>query len=101
MDANTGKMDTKFVRKNPHFDFHAGQWTDCIIEKIFKNFEIVKFITMALKGILNIVKLQSLTVKCCKMRKIRPCKVCKFCILLYYVRKVDTVFSIVVSVFCA
>ena len=45
-------------------------WTDCIIDKIFKNIEIVKFITMALKGILNLVKLQTLTVKCCKMRKI-------------------------------
>ena len=27
------------------------QWTDCIIDKIFKNIEIVKFITTALKSI--------------------------------------------------
>jgi hypothetical protein len=38
-----------------------------IMDKIFKNFEIVKFITTALKSILKLVKLQSLVVKCCKM----------------------------------
>ena len=43
------------------------QWINCIIDKIFKNIEIVKFITTALKSILNLVKLQSLVVKCCKM----------------------------------
>ena len=43
------------------------QWTDCIIDKIFKNIEIVKFITTALNSILNLVKLQSLVAKCCKM----------------------------------
>ncbi len=31
----------------------------------FENFEKVKFITTALKSILNLVKLQSLVVKCC------------------------------------
>ena len=35
---------------------HARSWTDCIIDKIFKNTEIVKFITTALKNILNLVK---------------------------------------------
>ena len=43
------------------------EWTDCIIDKIFKNIEIVKFITTALKSILKLVKLQSLVAKCCKM----------------------------------
>ncbi len=38
-----------------------------IMDKIFKNFEIVKFITTALKSILKLVKLQSLVVKCYKM----------------------------------
>ncbi len=33
----------------------------------FENFEIVKFITTTLKSMLNLVKLQSLVVKCCKM----------------------------------
>ncbi len=37
------------------------------IDKILKNFEIVKFITTVLKSILNLVKLQSFVVKCCKM----------------------------------
>ena len=45
-------------------------WTDCIIDKIFKNIEIVKFITTALKSILKLVKWQSLVAKCCKMQKI-------------------------------
>ena len=43
------------------------QWTDCIIDKFFKNIEIVKFINTALKSILKLVKLQSLVAKCCKM----------------------------------
>ena len=43
------------------------QWTDCIIDKIFKNIETVIFITTALKSILNLVKLQSLLAKCCKI----------------------------------
>ena len=43
------------------------QWTDCIIDKIFKNIEIAKYSTMALKSILNLVKLQSLVAKCSKM----------------------------------
>ena len=46
---------------------NLSQWTDCIIDKVFKNIEIVKFITTALKSILNLVKLQSLVAKCCKM----------------------------------
>ena len=45
------------------------QWTDCIIDEIFKNIEIVKFITTALKSVLKLVKLQSLVAKCCKMQK--------------------------------
>ena len=45
----------------------VNQWTDCIIDKIFKNIEIVKFITTALKSILKLVKLQSLVAKSCKM----------------------------------
>ena len=51
------------------------QWTDCIIDKIFQNVEIVKFITTALKSVLKLVKLQSLVAKCCKMRKMQACKV--------------------------
>ena len=76
-------------------------WTDCIMDKILKKVEMGKFITTALKSILKLVKLQSLVAKCCKMRKISPCKVCKFCTLLYYVRKIDTVFSMLVSIFRA
>ena len=40
------------------------KWTDCIIDKIFKNIQIVKFITPALKSILNLVKWQTLVAKC-------------------------------------
>ena len=43
------------------------QWTDCIIDTIFKNIKKVKIITTALKSILNLVKLQILVAKCCKM----------------------------------
>ena len=50
-------------------------WTDCIIDGILKNFEIVKFITTELKSIL---KLQSLVVKCCKMKKISSAKFANF-----------------------
>ena len=33
-EANTRKMDTKFACKNPHFDFHAGQFTrDIVFQK--------------------------------------------------------------------
>ena len=33
-EANTKKMDTKFACKNPHFDFHAGQFTrDTVIQE--------------------------------------------------------------------
>ena len=59
------------------------QWTDCIIDKIFENVGIVKFITTALKGVLNLVKLQSLVAKYCKMQKLHACKIRQFCILLY------------------
>ena len=37
------------------------------MDKIFKNIEIVKFITTALKSVLKVVKVQSLVAKCCKM----------------------------------
>ena len=77
------------------------KWTHCIIDKIFKNIEIVKFITTALKSILKLVKLQSLVAKSCKMQKIQACKVCKFCILLYYARKTDTTIEKKVSIFRA
>ena len=46
------------------------KWTDCLIYIIFKNVEIVKFITTALKSVLKLVKLQSLVAKCYKMQKI-------------------------------
>ena len=36
------------------------QWTDCIVDKIIKDIEVVEVITTALKGVLNLVKLQSL-----------------------------------------
>ena len=48
-------------------DVQYPQWTDCIIDTIFKNIKKVKIITTALKSILNLVKLQSLVAKCCKM----------------------------------
>ena len=48
--------------------------TDCIIDNIFKNIEIVKFITTVLKSVLNLVKLQSLVAKCCKRQKNKPAK---------------------------
>ena len=38
--------------------------------KSFLKIEIVKFITTALKSILNLLKLQSLVTKCCKLQKI-------------------------------
>ncbi len=47
-----------------HLLISLREWIDCIIDKILKNFEIVKFITTALKSILNLVKWQSLVVKC-------------------------------------
>ena len=75
------------------------EWTNCIIDKIFKNVEIVKFITTALKSVLKLVKLQSLVAKCCKMQKIQVCKIRKFCILLYYARKTDTTIEKTVSIF--
>ena len=45
------------------------KWTDCIADKILKNVEIGKFITTALKSILNVVKSQSFVAKRCKMWK--------------------------------
>ena len=77
------------------------EWTDCIMDRILKKVEVGKFITTALKSILKLVELQSLVAKCCKMKKIEPCKVCEFCILLYYARKIDTGFSMLVSIFRA
>ena len=61
------------------------------MDRILKKVEMGKFTTTALKSILKLVKLQSLVAKCCKMRKI----------YLYNVRKIDTVFSMLVSVFRA
>ena len=72
-----------------------------IIDRIFKNIEIVKFITTALKSVLKLVKLQSLVAKCCKMQKIQTCKICKFCVLLHYARKTDTTIEKTVSIFRA
>ena len=65
-------MGNRGIREsgNPGIGESAGEWTNCIIVKIFKNIEIVKFITITLKSILNLVKLQSLVAKCCKMQKI-------------------------------
>ena len=42
-EANTKKMDTKFACKNPHFDFHAGQFTRDIV---FQKFRYAKAIHM-------------------------------------------------------
>ena len=42
----------------------GSQGTDCIIDKIFKNIEIVKFITTALKSVMKLVKPQILVAKC-------------------------------------
>ena len=61
------------------------EWTNCIIDKIFKNIEIVKLITIALKSVIKLVKLQSLVAKCCKMQK--------------YARKIDTTIEKKVSIF--
>ena len=69
--------------------FRTTQMTNCIIHKIFKNIEIVKFNTITLKSILKSVKLPRLVAKCCKMQKIWGCKICKFCIILYHARNVD------------
>ena len=75
------------------------EWTDCIIDKIFENIRIVKFIITVLKSVLKLVKLQSLVAKYCKMQKLQACKICKFCILLYYARKTDTTIEKTVSIF--
>ena len=75
------------------------EWTDSIIDKIFENIIIVKFITTALKRVLNLVKLQSLVAKYCKMQKLQACKIRQFCILLYYARKTDTTIENAVSIF--
>ena len=72
-----------------------------IIDRVFKNIEIVKFITTALKSVLKLVKLQSLVAKCCKMQKIQTYKICKFCVLLHYARKTDTTIEKTVSIFRA
>ena len=48
----------------------AVQWTDCIMDRILQKVEVGKFITIALKSIPKLVKLQSLVAKCCKMWKI-------------------------------
>ena len=58
--------------------FVAHKWTDCIIDKIFENIRIVKFITTALKSVLKLVKLPSLVAKCCKIQKLQACKIRKF-----------------------
>ena len=63
--------------------------------------EIVKFVITAWKTILKLVKLQSFVAKCCKMWKIQACEIYEFCILLYYARKIDTIFEKVVSIFRA
>ena len=54
------------------------KWTDCITDKIFKNIEIVKSITTALKSILNLVKLQSLVRNIVKCKNYRPAKFANF-----------------------
>ena len=82
-------MPTLFIVVTALNNIVEAEWTDCIIDKIFENIEIVKFITTALKSVLKLVKLQSLVAKCCKMQKIQACKICKFCILMYYARKTD------------
>ena len=59
---------TYIIKANKYISSSTGpKWTDCIIDKIFKNIEVVKFITTALKSILILVKLLSLVAKCCKM----------------------------------
>ena len=90
--------DTTLTTKHPK-QFESLQWTDCIIEKIFENIRIVKFITTALKSVLKLVKLQSLVAKYCKMQKLQACKIRQFCILLYYARKTDTNIEKTVSTF--
>ena len=49
-----------------------------IIDKLFKNIEIAKFITTALKNVLKLVKLPSLVAKCSKMQKYKPAKFANF-----------------------
>ena len=71
------------------------------MDKILKKVEVEKFITTALKSILQLVKLQSLISKHCKMWKMYACEDCKFCIFLYYARKIDTNIEKMVSIFCA
>jgi hypothetical protein len=48
------------------------QWTDCIIDKIFKNLEIVQFIATALKNIPKLVEMQSLGANVVKRARYDP-----------------------------
>ena len=47
--------------------FQKVRWSFNLLEEILKRIEIGKNITTALKSILNLVKLLSLVVKCCKL----------------------------------
>ena len=73
-DLHANKLQVNIYPNYPQVTLlgggHSNQWTDCIIDKIFKNIEIVKFIVTALISILNLVKWQSLVAKCSKVRKV-------------------------------
>ena len=85
------------VTNRSRYNTGVSKWTDCIMDKIFENIRIVKFITTALKSVLNLVKLQCLVAKYCKMQKLQACKIREFCILLYHVGKTDTTIEKTVS----
>ena len=50
------------------------EWTVCITDTIFKKIEIVKFITTALKGILNLVNCKVWLRNVVKCEKYKPAK---------------------------
>ncbi len=69
------------------------------MDKILKNLEKLKLITIALKSILKLVKLQSLVVKCEKYNPVKFANFVPFCIT--HEKLILTFFSILVSIFCA
>ena len=47
-EANTRKMDTKFVRKNLHFNFHTGQFTHDIVFQKSRHAKAIHALKMTL-----------------------------------------------------
>ena len=61
---------------------------DCLIDKIFKNIEIVKFITTARKSILNLVKLHVWLQNVVECEKYDPVKFANFVYFPRVIKKV-------------